>query len=183
MVETQPTVGQDHLATDVGLVVALDLANLALEHGGASELRSMFAAAPISVDSLSDGQAEQLLDLAGQLLRIVRLLADDGSDGVDRAAPLVNQLLERNPAQLHLTAGPDGWTLHHHRSDAPLVSAWSAVVAAALARVIGDRRTPRVGSCPASNCGRFYYDQSKNRPQFEAGHEPTLGVRRSPMTR
>ena len=55
---------QELYASDVGLAVALDLSNLARENGGASELRSLFAAEPISVESIDDAQAQQLLGLA-----------------------------------------------------------------------------------------------------------------------
>ncbi len=154
---------QELYASDVGLAVALDLSNLARENGGASELRSIFAADPLSVEWIDDTQAEQLLGLAQRSAEIATLLAGNRGEGVDRAAGLVNVLLEEFPAQLHLTKEPEGWTLHRHRRDAPLVPAWSAVVAGAFARVIGDARWTRVGACSGGECGRLFYDLSKNR--------------------
>lgn len=153
---------QDLYASDVGLAVALELANLARASGGKVELRAVFASDPISVGSIDDTEAEQLLELARQSAEVAGLLAGAGETDLDRAAEIVNHLLERFPAQLHLTKQADGWTLHRHRQDAPLVPAWSAVVAGAFARVIGDGRASRVGSCPASDCGRHFYDLSKN---------------------
>ncbi|MEM9650640.1 MAG: CGNR zinc finger domain-containing protein [Actinomycetota bacterium] len=163
---------QELYASDVGLAVALDLSNLARENDGVAELRLLFASEPISVGSIDDSQAEQLLDLAHRSADIAGLLAGppdrdgngagDQDQDLDRAAELVNGLLERFPAVLHLTREPEGWTLHHHRRDAPLVPAWSGVVAGAFARVIGDGRQSRVGSCSAADCGRYFYDLSKN---------------------
>ncbi|MEM9713071.1 MAG: CGNR zinc finger domain-containing protein [Actinomycetota bacterium] len=155
--------GHDLHASDIGLAVALDLANVALEAGGPPAVREVFAAAPVSVTSIDDAQAEHLLGLAQRSAQVAALMASGARDDLDRAAELVNDLLDRSPAQLHLTRDPQGWTLHHHRPDAPLERAWSAVVAGAFARVIGDRRASRVGSCDAADCGRFFYDMSKNR--------------------
>lgn len=153
--------GQD-LASDIGLAVAIELANLARVGGGRDELRGLFAAEPVSVTPIDNSQADQLLDLAHRSVEVAGLLAGGRETEIDRAAELVNRLLDEFPAQLHLTKQSQGWTLHRHRPDAPLVSAWSAVVAGAFARVIGDGRTSRVGACPAADCGRFFYDLSKN---------------------
>ncbi len=154
---------QELYASDVGLAVALDLSNLVQETGGTSELRSIFAADPISVKSIDDAEAEQLLGLAKRSAEVAWLLAGDSGEDVDRAAELVNSLLEHFPAQLHLTKEPEGWILHRHRRDPPIVPAWSAVVAGAFARVIGEARWTRVGACSAADCRRFFYDLSKNR--------------------
>jgi predicted RNA-binding Zn ribbon-like protein len=142
--------------------MALELANLAQTNGGKPELRAVFASDPASVASIDDSEAEQLLELARQSAEVAGLLASDEDRNIDHAAEVVNHLLEQFPAQLHLTKQEQGWTLHRHRRDAPLVPAWSAVVAGAFARVIGDGRESRVGSCPASDCGRYFYDLSKN---------------------
>ena len=80
---------------------------------------------------------------------------------IDAAAELVNHLLERFPAQLHLTKREAGWMLHQ-QPDAAFVPAWNAVVAGALARVIGDDQDSRVGSCAATDCATYLYDLSKN---------------------
>ena len=131
---------------------------------GRSELRSLFDADPLSVDSIDDTDADRLLDLARRSAEVVELLARAGDDdAVDTAAELVNRLLGDFPAQLHLERELEGWRLHHHRVDAPLVAAWSAGVAGAFARVIGERRESRVGACAAADCGRYFYDLSKNR--------------------
>jgi len=149
-------------ASDIGLIVALKLANLSRANGGKTELCAVFAADPVSVGSIADAEAEQLLGLARQSADVVELLAGHVEGAIDAAAELVNQLLERFPAQLHLTKREAGWMLHRHQPDAALVPAWSAVVAGAFARVIGDGQDSRVGSCAATDCATYFYDLSKN---------------------
>ena len=154
---------QTNYDSDVGLTVALDLANLARVNGGKPGLRAVFAAEPVSVESITDADAELLVELARRSAEIVDLLVSGAGQDIDHAAELVNRLLEQFPAQLHLTKRDGGWLLHRHRPDAPLVSAWNAVVAAAFARVIGDGRESRIGKCVAADCGGYFYDLSKNR--------------------
>ena len=91
---------------------------------------------------------------------------------IDAAAELVNHLLERFPAQLHLTKREAGWTLHRHQPDAALVPAWSAVAAGGVcphhqfldcpAGGVGNGRESQVGSCAATDCATYFYDLSKN---------------------
>ncbi len=154
---------QTACGSDVGVNVAIELANLARSNGDTGELRSIFAADPIAVESIADAEAEQLMELAHRSAEIVELLADPTDADIDTAADAVNDLLERFPAQLHLTKCDQGWMLHRHRVDAPLAQAWSAVVAAAFARIIGDRDQSRVGACASPGCGEYFFDFSKNR--------------------
>ncbi|WP_433210805.1 CGNR zinc finger domain-containing protein [Dactylosporangium sp. CS-047395] len=62
---------------------------------------------------------------------------------------------------LHAAAG-EVPHLAFHAADAPIVDAWAAESATALAFLIGTRQTHRLGQCSADACDAFYLDSTKN---------------------
>lgn len=103
--------------------------------------------------------AARLHVVAGQL-REVFTAADRGH--VDRAAGLVNDLLETTRARPRLDRFDDGWSLHFHGPDDGVVAGWSAGFASALALCVGSEYAGRLGVCEAAPCDRVFVDGSKN---------------------
>jgi hypothetical protein len=77
--------------------------------------------------------------------RRLREVFDDLHRGdLDAAASRPNDPLARHPARPHLAKEDGRWRLHHHPTDAALVSMWTSICAEA----IGPRDRGRVGPSP-----------------------------------
>jgi predicted RNA-binding Zn ribbon-like protein len=147
---------------DVGLQVAVELANaLATREPAApeEELRRILAVDPPSAASLGSSHVAPMVELAGHIEAVGRLLL---ADDVDGAALEVNGLLQRHSAHPHLAREGGRWRLHHHPADAELVPMWTAICADALARLIDAGRQSRLGQCGAEDCTRLHVDTSRN---------------------
>jgi hypothetical protein len=83
---------------------------------------------------------------------------------VDRAASLVNQLLQQSKAapQLTRTAG-EPWHLHFGSPDG--ASGWLAEFATAVAMLLGSNELERVRRCEAVRCDEIFLDSTRNRTQ------------------
>jgi len=104
-------------------------------------------------------QGDQLAEWATEVRRV--FVAGDAGD-VDRAARLVNDLLDRTQARPRLDRFDDGWSLHFHGPDTTLVVGWAAGIASALALVVGSAWAGRLGVCDADPCDRVFVDETKN---------------------
>jgi predicted RNA-binding Zn ribbon-like protein len=109
--------------------------------------------------TVSPGTARALADVAADL-RAVYAAADGGD--LDRAAALVNDLLERTDARPRLTHTETGWDLHFHGPDQSVARGWAAGLAAGLALALGGDRGGRLGVCAADPCDRVFTDTSRN---------------------
>ncbi|MEP6796762.1 MAG: CGNR zinc finger domain-containing protein [Lapillicoccus sp.] len=153
------------------LAAAVGLVNLLTPgHDGTSEVEPPVGralAASVSDVLVSQGRrsrvtavdADRLRDMAVRL-REVFGAADRGD--VNRAAVLINGLLEQTSARPRLDRFDDGWSLHFHGPDDGVVVGWSAGFASALALCVGSDHAGRLGVCEASPCDRVYVDASKN---------------------
>jgi predicted RNA-binding Zn ribbon-like protein len=81
---------------------------------------------------------------------------------VDKAAMLINELLDAHPAHPHLAKDDGQWRVHHHPADAALVPMATAICAEGIARVIGAGGGNRLGTCGSNDCDRVFLDASKN---------------------
>ena len=154
---------------DAGLLAAIGLVNALAAgpatsapptpEGSLAELAVVLAIDPPSVEQLSAADVPAFRMLADRLHEVV--VALDGGD-VDRAASQLNELLASHPAHPHLAKEEGEWRLHHHPVDAALVPMWTAICAEGLARVVGAGLGDRLGTCAAADCGRAYFDLSKN---------------------
>jgi hypothetical protein len=151
----------DRYAT-VGLQVATELVDGLIVRADplpAAALAQMLAFDPQSAAELGPQHVDGFTALAADLHAV--FAACDSGD-VDAAATRLNALLDAAPAHPHLVKEGGRWQLHHHPLDASLVPAWTAICAEALARVIGDGHAARLHLCAATDCGRAYFDTTKN---------------------
>jgi predicted RNA-binding Zn ribbon-like protein len=150
---------------DAGLLAALELANEPALGPGQPRKRALaalariLAADPPSVAALRPGDAPGFLALAQQLRQVFRGLHQGD---VDAAATGLNALLAEHPAHPHLAKEHGRWRLHHHPTDVALVPMWTSICAEGLARRIGAGHAGRFGACQAAECGRAFFDLSKN---------------------
>jgi predicted RNA-binding Zn ribbon-like protein len=79
------------------------------------------------------------------------------------AAFALNTVLAEFGAVPNLHAAP-GEVPHlaFHAADAPIVDAWAAESATALAFLVGTHQTHRLGQCSAELCDAYYLDSTKN---------------------
>lgn len=139
---------------DTGLFVAADLANRP------ADLRTILAVDPPSLRALTPDHSPGFAVLAARL-RAVFAACRVGD--IDAAAAVLNALLSDHPARPHLAKDPDGtWRMHHHAADAELVPMWSSICAEALARLISEGGSRRIGTCDRPECGQVFIDVSKN---------------------
>jgi len=149
--------------SDVGLLTSVALINdvyLPKSPEPIDALRRVLAVDPPSAKRLTPDDVPAMIELAGRLDEICRLLA---IGDVDAACALVNTLLARHSAHPHLAFEDGRWQLHHHPHDAAVVPMWTAITADALARLVGDAQHDRVGVCAADHCDLVFVDTSKNR--------------------
>ncbi|MFI5914705.1 CGNR zinc finger domain-containing protein [Dactylosporangium sp. NPDC051541] len=79
------------------------------------------------------------------------------------AAFALNTVLAEFGAVPNLHAAPgEAPHLAFHATDAPIVDAWAAESATALAFLVGTHQTHRLGQCSAETCDAFYLDATKN---------------------
>jgi predicted RNA-binding Zn ribbon-like protein len=154
---------------DSGTVLAVNLVNeLTLEHafGRPVPPTEPFPAIsraleidPASAAQLRDRDVPGFIELATQLHDVFR---DLHHHDVDAAANRLNELLAEHPAHPHLAKDDGRWRVHHHAVDAGLVPMATAVIAEALARMIGAGEGSRLGTCDSDDCDRVFLDTSKN---------------------
>ena len=155
--------------SDAGVQVAVDLVNeLAPVPGGQGgplpegmlpAIARILAVDPPSVARLRKGDIPGFLALARDLRRVYQ---DLRQADVDHAASRLNALLSKHPAHPHLAKEDGRWRLHHHPMDVAVVPMWSSICAEAMARMIGAGFADRFGTCEAPDCGRVYFDLSRN---------------------
>ena len=152
---------------DAGLLTSVALVNeLAPERGAEAApeavLRSLarvLAVDPPSVAALKKRDVPGFLALA----RVLRQVFRDLHEGdVDAAAGRLNVLLSKHPAHPHLAKEGGRWRLHHHPMDVALVPMWASTCAEGVARMVGAGYADRFGACEAPDCGRVFFDVSKN---------------------
>lgn len=79
------------------------------------------------------------------------------------AADILNELLQETDARPHLTDHDGSWHFHYVPVDAPIAQRVGAATAMALASVIAEFGSERLGTCAADNCGDVFVDMSRNR--------------------
>jgi hypothetical protein len=122
-------------------------------------IEQVLAVDPASLAALGPPDVPGFVTLAGLLRAVFDALQ---RDDVDDAAERLNELLADHPAQPHLAKEQGRWRLHHHPVDAALVPMWTSICAEALARMIGAGFAGRLGTCDDVECGRVFFDLSKN---------------------
>lgn len=122
-------------------------------------LAKILAIDPPSVAQLSQGEAPGFLALARSLRAVFQDLRDGDVDG---AAGRLNGLLAKHPAHPHLAKEQGRWRLHHHPMAVALVPMWTSTCAEAVGRMLGAGHGDRFGTCEAPDCGRVFFDLSKN---------------------
>ena len=155
---------------DAGVLAAIELVNELPEVDAGPRSAAAAAALPVlaqvlaidppSVAQLRAADAPRFAELA----RCLREVFDDLSQrDVDAAAGRLNALLAAHPAHPYLGKEADGqWRLHHHPVEARLVPMWTSICAEGLARMIGAGHAQRFGRCGSTDCGRMFFDVSKN---------------------
>ncbi len=145
---------------DTGLFVAAELVNRVAGDADLSDLREILAVDPPSLAALEARHAKGFAALAADLRAIFDACH---LDDIDAAAAGLNDMLADHPARPHLAKDPDGtWRMHHHSADAELVPMWASICAEALARLIGEGGSHRIGTCERPGCGQVFIDVSKN---------------------
>jgi predicted RNA-binding Zn ribbon-like protein len=152
--------------SDTGVGVAVDLVNSLTLEGLAPPrerlvalLKKILAMDPVSVAALRAADTPGFVALARSLREIFDGLR---RHDVDSAASRLNALLAEHPAHPHLAKEAGRWRMHHHPADVALVPMWTSICAEAMARMIGAGHAQRFGTCEAPDCGRVYFDLSKN---------------------
>ncbi|WP_051967237.1 CGNR zinc finger domain-containing protein [Kitasatospora mediocidica] len=146
-----------------GLYFVTDLAN-AIQEGGtvdAAELQDLLARHGGPPFVLTDDDARQLSEAAGQLIQVLQLHDED------RAAEAINALLARYPAEPRLTRLPGRpWSLHARApEDADLTHWLLSTAALALGLWLSERGGCAWGRCAAPDCDRFFIDTGRRTPQ------------------
>lgn len=151
-----------------------------------------FAAALVNTDGRSIGGTDEIADLAGlraflsgyaelwegetsqpraadlpaihQLRDCLRVIF--GSEDVETAAELLNELLAANTAVPRISTHGDSPHFHFETNGTSLPT-WLGVVAAmGLATVLIDHGVTRFGICGADTCDDVYVDTSRNRSRI-----------------
>jgi predicted RNA-binding Zn ribbon-like protein len=146
---------------DAGVLVAIALANdVRPDRDSAFDLiAAILEFDPPSRLLLRKNHVKEFVALSTRLRRVLEKLTCKEVDG---AAALLNDLLASHPAHPYLAKEDGTWRLHHHPSDAPLVSMYTSICAEGLARAVGEGNAHRFGRCEASDCARVFFDSSKN---------------------
>jgi predicted RNA-binding Zn ribbon-like protein len=109
---------------------------------------------------LSSADVDDLMSVARRLL-----IAVDACIAGDllTASFALNTVLAEFGAVPNLHAEPgEPPQLAFHAAEAPIVDAWAAESATALAFLVGTRQTHRLGQCSADSCDAYYLDSTKN---------------------
>ena len=154
---------------DAGVLASIDLVNQLTRRGrhdrALESAEALLAIAqimsvdPPSLAALTPGDTPGFVSLAGHLGDV---FDDLHGDDVAAAAERLNRLLANHPAQPHLAKEQGRWRLHHHPVDVALVPMWTSICVEALARMIGAGFAERLGTCDDVECGRVFFDLSKN---------------------
>jgi predicted RNA-binding Zn ribbon-like protein len=147
--------------SDAGVIVSLQLANeLSDECSQPREaVARILSFDPSSMTLFRPQHVKGFITLAVTLRAVLEHLLQSN---LAAAAGMLNEMLEKYPAQPCLIQEPSGWRLHHHRADAPLVPMYASICAEALARMISEGLGDRFGHCEAKGCSNLFFDTSKN---------------------
>ncbi|MER7275375.1 CGNR zinc finger domain-containing protein [Dactylosporangium sp. NPDC000244] len=158
-----------HVSTWVELCLAI-VNDLAIEvrqgrrvpaDAGLADAFARLAADPLTRDfEVSSADVDDLASAARRLhIAIDTCIAGD----LLTAAFALNTVLAEFGAvpNLHAAAG-EVPHLTFHAADAPIVDAWAAESATALAFLVGTQQTHRLGQCGADSCDAYYLDSTKN---------------------
>lgn len=94
-------------------------------------------------------------------MRLIFEAVDDGR--IDDACTTANALLvETQAAPLLMRHDGEPWHVHFHAASANWARGWAASMATALAIVLGNPMSDRLGVCTADACDRVFVDVSRN---------------------
>ncbi len=153
---------------DAGVIVSVDLVNELTTTGHRSgpaagdELGALSGILAFDAQSQAALRADDVPGFVALARRLREIFDDLRDDDVDAAAGRLNAFLSHSPALPHLAKEEGRWRLHHHPVHAQLVAMYTAICAEALARVVSAGDADRLGTCHAPECGRVFFDVSKN---------------------
>lgn len=142
----------DGVGTAVSLVNAI---TVDVEQGGADGLAELLAGFNFDAAALSMEEAEELRDWARRLREI--FTSDDQMSAVSH----VNELMAGTPMRPHISDHGLGAHLHYAEPGAALVDRVRANTAIALAFLLCEYGSGRLGVCSADGCHRVYADVSR----------------------
>lgn len=147
--------------SDAGVIVSLQLANELSDKCGQQRevVARILSFDPPSRALFRPQHVKGFVSLAITLRAVLEHLLQPN---LVAAAGALNEMLAKYPAQPCLIQETDGWRLHHHRADAPLVPMYISICAEALARMISEGLADRFGQCEATGCRDLFFDTSKN---------------------
>ncbi|MEZ0448677.1 CGNR zinc finger domain-containing protein [Cellulomonas sp. ICMP 17802] len=150
--------------TEMNLGAAVDLVNTARRRDGRDALAT--------VEDLSefyrrwgytvrhDEDADELAGVRAARARVAALWDVDR----DTAVPLLNEMLDRGGAVLHLVRHDDlDWHLHATGPDTPLATVILVETAMAMVDVVRTDEYDRLQHCEADDCDAVLVDLSRNR--------------------
>lgn len=131
--------------------------------GARDVVATVLADRPNRARTWQEAPAEDLTALQDVAARLREVFEAVDGDAVDRAAGILNGLLDEVRASPELTAH-DGqpWHLHFHAATAEPVAGLAASCATALAMVVGSEARDRLGVCQADACDRVLVDTTRN---------------------
>ncbi len=108
--------------------------------------------------------ADQMAAFADRCLPLARLMATLPEATLPEAVERVNTALGSCAIAPSLS-GHDGFPLHIHWTSvsSPFAHQVAVDLLMALAQTLADHGTERFGRCAADDCGRLFYDSTKNR--------------------
>ncbi len=111
-----------------------------------------------------DATTDQMEAFADRCVPLARLMATLPESTLPEAVERVNVALG-SCAIAPLLSGHDGFPLHIHWTSAtsPFAHRVAVDLLMALAQTLCDHGTERFGRCAADDCGRLFYDTTKNR--------------------
>ncbi|MEU3562732.1 CGNR zinc finger domain-containing protein [Kitasatospora sp. NPDC006786] len=146
-----------------GLHFLTELANTVREDpgAGAAELQALLDRHGGPPFRLTGADARELREATAEVIAVL------DTDDPDRAAELINALLDRHPARPRLVRLPGRpWSLHTRApADAGLTHWLLSTAALALGLWLGERGGCAWGRCAAPGCERFFIDTGRRTPQ------------------
>ena len=156
----------DSLNEEIRVTVdaAIEVANVVLDEP--DELESELRRVLTEHDFMRavDATADQMAAFADRSVPIARLMATLPDADLAAAVERVNTALGSCAIAPSLS-GHDGFPLHIHWTSAtsPFAHQVAVDLLMALAQTLCDHGTERFGRCAADDCGRLFYDSTKNR--------------------
>jgi predicted RNA-binding Zn ribbon-like protein len=147
--------------TDAGVIVSLRLAN-ELGPDAAQPREIVERILSFDAPSLARFKPRHVSGFVALSVRLRIVLEHLLRHDIEATAKVLNEILAKHPAHPHLAQENGRWRLHHHPADAQLVPMYIAICAEALARMISEGLADRFGRCEARNCGKLFFDSSKN---------------------